>query len=230
MMNIKIEGAGQPMILLHGWGANMKLMDPLYEYFKKQYLVCNVDLPGFGKSKEPEKAYTIYDYVKVVREIVIQYDLENPIFIAHSFGARIAFIYASLYKCAYLIITGGAGIKPHRSMDYYLKIYAYKILNYLQIENQLGSKDYQKASPIMRKTLVNVVNEKIDENIKKIDCTILLVWGEKDEETPLYMAKEILKLNTQSSLIVFEEEDHYAYYHQIHRFISVCEYALEEFK
>lgn len=229
-INMKIEGSGQAIIFLHGWGGSMKLMDPLYDSFKNQYQVCNLDLPGFGKSKEPDNAYTIYDYVKVIREIVKKYQLIDPIFIAHSFGARIAFIYASVYPCSYLIITGGAGIKPKRTFDYYLKVYTYKLLKWFKIENQFGSTDYQNASMMMKKILVNVVNENIEETIKKIDCPILLVWGEKDQDTPLYMAEKIKNLNNKCSLIVFEEEDHYAYYHQIHRFIAICEYALEAIK
>lgn len=226
-LNILVEGEGQPMILLHGWGMNYKMMDPLFQYFKHKYKVCNLDLPGFGESKEPPFAFSIYDYVNVLKDIIRKYDLKEPIIIAHSFGARIAFHYASLFPVKYMIITGGAGIKPIRDFDYYFKVYLFKILRFLHVENDLGSSDYKNASEIMRGTLVKVVNDDAKAAIEKIETEMLLVWGDKDKETPLWMANKICELNDNATLVTFKNDDHFAYYHQMNRFIKVCECVLE---
>lgn len=226
-LNIFVEGNGKPMLLLHGWGQNYQMMEPIYEAFKKEYRVCNLDLPGFGMSADLEKAYTIYDYVNVIKEVVRFYELDNPIIIAHSFGARIAFYYASMFPVRYLIVSGAAGIKPKRHMDYYIKIYTYKLLKKMHLSFVMGSEDYKRANANMKKTLVHVVNEDASEVIPKIQVPILLVWGEKDEQTPMYMADKILSLNKNATLVVFENEDHFAYYHQMRRFIKVCEVALK---
>mgnify|MGYP003414926931 CR=1 FL=1 len=37
------------------------------------------------------------------------------------------------------------------------------------MKKYIGSRDYRNASPIMRETLVNVVNENLEEDAKKID-------------------------------------------------------------
>lgn len=226
-INLSIEGEGIPMLLLHGWGANKKMMQPLAEYFKKDYRVCNLDLPGFGESKEMPRSYSIYDYVLVIREIIKKYQLQDPIIIAHSFGARIAFQYAALFSVRYLIIAGGAGIPSKKSISYYGKVYFYKILKVFNIHVEMGSSDYRKASDIMKETLVKAVNEDASNAIMQIECPILLVWGDKDSETPLWMAKKIQKLNKNAVLVVFKGDDHFAYFHQMSRFIRVCEYALK---
>lgn len=226
-LNIYVEGNGQAMILLHGWGQNYKMMEPIYECFKKQYRVCNLDLPGFGYSQELEKAYTIHDYVDTIKAVVKEYELENPIIIAHSFGARIAFYYASLFPVSYLVLTGAAGVKPIRHWDYYIKVYTYKLLKKMHLSFIMGSSDYRQANEVMKRTLVNIVNEEALDVIDKIKVPILLVWGEEDTQTPLYMAHKMMETNQNCSLIIFEKDDHFAYYHQMSRFIQVCEVALK---
>ncbi len=225
-INVRIEGEGVPMILLHGWGQNMKMMQPIADYFQTQYRVFNLDLPGFGKSPIPH-SYRVYDYVLVLRELIKRYDLECPIIIAHSFGARIAFQYASLFPVRFLIIAAGAGIPPKRGFLYYFKVYLYKSLHFLHIENQMGSEDYRNASDVMKRTLVNVVNDDSSSCISKIKAPMLLVWGDCDDTTPLWMAKRMKELNDCATIVVFKGDDHFAYYHQMHRFIQVCEHALE---
>lgn len=226
-MNICVEGEGQALILLHGWGLDHRFMEPVFHYFKNQYRVCMMDLPGFGKSVPLPRPYTIDDYVNTLINVIQTYHLENPIFIAHSFGARIVFRYASLYTCKYMILSGAAGIKTKRNLSYYIKVYTYKICKHLNIHVSLGSQDYRNANEVLRKTLVKVVNEDLREDICYIKCPMLLVWGENDLQTPLWMAHTIKSLNANASLIVFEKDDHFAYYHQMQRFLLVCKHALE---
>lgn len=226
-LNIFIEGDGPAMILLHGWGMNYKMMDPLFQHFKNEYKVCNLDLPGFGDSKQPPFAFSIYDYVNVLKDIIREYSLEKPIIIAHSFGARIAFHYAAMFPVHFMIITGGAGIRPVRDFDYYFKVYLFKLLRFLHIENNMGSEDYKNTSDVMRTTFVKVVNDDVKKDIEKIECEMLLVWGDKDQETPIWMAERICQLNDLATLVIFKGDDHFAYYHQMNRFIQVCEYALK---
>lgn len=229
-MYIRIEGEGTPIVLLHGWGLNSTYMETLFAYFKNNYKVCMLDLPGFGKSVPLSKPYTLKMYVDYIKTIIDTNALHNPIFIAHSFGCRIAFMYASMYPTRYIIATGAAGIKPKRHLFYYMKVYAYKISKHLPFTYNGGSEDYQKADPLLKKTLVYIVNEDNRKHIEKIVCPILLVWGENDAQTPLWMAYTIQKLNKNTTLILFEKDDHFAYLHQIQRFIQVCDIALKGVK
>ena len=91
----------------------------------------------------------------------------------------------------------------------------------------MGSVDFQNANVYMKKTLVNVLHYDSSKDIINIDCPILLIWGEKDEDTPLWMAYKIKKLNTNVSLVILNEEDHFAYYHQTALFLKICDKALQ---
>ena len=226
---IQVEGKGIPIILLHGWGLNHYYMEPLFQYFKNTYKVCMLDLPGFGNSILPY-AYDLSEYVEKIREIIEIYELENPVLVAHSFGARIAFRYASKYPTRFVIATGAAGIKPKRGIRYYTKVCIYKIIKKMHLQKEMGSEDYKNAQGDLKKTFVKIVNDHNHDDILKIKCPILLIWGEKDMETPLWMAKKIEKLNKNTTLIILKGEDHFAYYHQMSQFIKICEYALKEVK
>ena len=86
-----------------------------------------------------------------------------------------------------------------------------------------GSPDYQKASPIMKQVLVRVVNEDLSPDLSAIRCPVLLIWGSEDRETPLWMGRKMEKEIHGARMIVYRDEDHFAYYHQGFRFMrDVC--------
>ena len=226
-INLTIKGTGQGVILLHGWGQNAYMMKFIQDHLSKRFCVMNLDLPGFGDSEEPERVWNIQDYANCIHALADQHHMECPILIAHSFGARIAFRYALSYPVKKMILTGAAGIKKHYTWDYYLRVYTYKILKKMKIKANLGSSDYQNASGIMRGILVKAVNEDISTELSKIDVETLLVWGEKDNQTPLWMGKQMEHDMQNATLVVLEKEDHFAYFHQSFRFLRIVDAFLD---
>ncbi|MEG0423298.1 MAG: alpha/beta hydrolase, partial [Erysipelotrichaceae bacterium] len=65
--------------------------------------------------------------------------------------------------------------------------------------------------------------EDISKDLNKISCPTLLVWGNKDEQTPLWMGKKMEKQMPNAKLVVFQGDDHFAYFHQMRRFLEVCD-------
>ena len=59
------------IVLLHGWGQNIRMMMPFVEIFNKNFNVLTIDFPGFGDSEEPKHFWSIYDYTKCIRELII---------------------------------------------------------------------------------------------------------------------------------------------------------------
>lgn len=227
-VNIECCGDGEGIVLLHGWGQNMYMMQCIQHHLADRYKILNLDLPGFGKSEEPPYAWSIWEYATFLEDVLIQYHIKQPIIIAHSFGARIAIAYAAKHSCKALILTGAAGITPKRSFRYYQKVWTYKVLKRLHIANTMGSQDYQAASTVMKGVLVSCVNENLRPYLKKISCKTLLVWGEKDQQTPLWMGEVMEKEIPDASLLVFRNEGHFAYFHQSLRFQGVIDRFLKE--
>lgn len=221
-----LEGKGEPLVLLHGWGQNMAMMKFIADHFKQRFQVLNLDLPGFGESEEPKCVWNLDDYTLCIHECCKALQLSNPTLIAHSFGARIALLYAHRYQAQKLVLTGAAGIKKSKTLQYYIRIYTYKLLKKLHMAPDMGSEDYKTASEVMKGVLIESVERDLRSLLPQITNEALLVWGEKDEATPLWMGETMEKMMPNATLIVLDGDDHFAYFHQPQRFIAILEYFL----
>lgn len=222
IIHYQIKGSGRSLVFLHGWGMNLSMMEPLVSKLSHDYTCISVDLFGFGKSEEIENYENFDQYVQKLHEFLLSLQIEKPILIAHSFGVRIAILYALHYPTGPLILTGGAGIRKPLSFKKRIRQFLYKKGFAFK-----GSYDYERASGFLRKVLVEVVSQDLREPMKKISVPVLLIWGEKDQETPLWMGKKMKKLIPCSELIVFQNEDHFAYYHESGRFCFIVREFLQ---
>lgn len=205
------------VVLLHGWGQNIQMMDPIGKRLEKVAKVTIIDLPGHGESSEPETALTIYDYCDIVKELLDKLKIKKPILIGHSFGGRVSICFAAKYGAEKLILLGAPCIRKNTKVSAKTKVLKglKKVpgLNKLEgfAKKHMGSRDYRNASPIMREILVNTVNEDLSDSARKIDCSTLLIWGDCDTEAPLEEAQELEKIMKDAGLVVYEGGTHYAY-------------------
>lgn len=244
-------GSGSPLLFLHGWGVNSEVMLPLAQQFAEQHTCYLVDLPGFGQTTEPPKAWSVADYTDLIEQFIGSNIDESTDIIAHSFGGRI-----TLKLCARsiatdqvnrVLITGGAGMKPKRSVQYYVKKYLakalktpFKLLPEPQREKslqklrqtwlwqQLGSSGYSKLTGVMRKTFVRTVTEYLEPCLPHIPHETLLLWGRNDTATPLYQAKRMETGIDNAALVVIENAAHYAFLDQPQRFTTIAKAFIDE--
>lgn len=205
------------LIFLPGWEANISLMKPLAKRLVGDFSFLFIDFPPFGKSSEPSEPWILDDYVNLVQEIIEKTKVENNFssisLIGHSFGGRVSLKLATKIKVDRLILLASAGLKPRFSLKTQLKIVKYKILKKFNPSkaSKLGSSDYKKLTPVMKKTFVNIVNENLSKDCKNINSKTLIIFGSKDCQTPLYMGKKLKKLIENSELIIIKNSDHFAY-------------------
>jgi pimeloyl-ACP methyl ester carboxylesterase len=229
------EGTGQDVLLLHGWGCSIETMKPIMNILKYNFKVTSIDLPGFGESTVPSRAFDSYDYADIVKKFIDKMAMENIILFGHSHGGRISIILSSKYHSLIekVILIDSSGIIPKRAFKYYAKVYGFKLMKkiYLALsfgENKQeklerfyqkhGSVDYKEAHGIMRQTMVKVVNDDLKHLLKNIKASVLLVWGENDEATPLYMGKIMEQEIADSGLVIIKGAGHYSYVDDIHTF------------
>lgn len=203
-------------MFLHGYLSDGKAFVMQERFFNGIYRCFAPDLVGFGENKEMPFAYSLDDYIASVKEYMQQNGIVKPDVIAHSFGARIAVKMASLDKDIFgkIIITGGAGLKPKRKLNYFIKKIKFSVLKKFVKREKLKkyySSDYLALSPIMRESFKKIISEHLDENAKVVENKVLLVYGEKDTETPLYMAKRYKNYIKNSTLKIIKEEGHFCF-------------------
>lgn len=205
------------IVLLHGWGQCIEMMNPIKDIFKNKFNILTIDFAGFGESEEPINSWSVYDYTNCLRILIKYLKLNKIILIGHSFGGRIALIYASKYKTEKLVCFASPYCKEITKLPLknkiYKKIKKVRSLKWLSniLQNYVGSTDYRNASPIMKEVLVKTINQDLSDDIKKIKCPTLLIWGSLDTAVPLKRAYEIEKMIKDSAVIVYEGATHYAY-------------------
>lgn len=217
---------GDSIVLLHGWGQNIQMMQMLGEPFKDKYRIIIVDFPGFGASPEPKEALDVDGYTKIIEELLKKLKVENPILIGHSFGGRVSVKYASRNKVKKLILLSPA-LRGHDKKG--LKT---KVLKFMKTvpgiknleswaKNHIGSRDYKAASPIMKQVLVKTVNEDLSSDAMKIKAPTILIYGDMDDEVPEEDTKEYEKLIDDCGLIMYEGCTHYAYLERLNQTINI---------
>ena len=92
----------------------------------------------------------------------------------------------------------------------------------------MGSSDFRQLSFKMRKTFVNIVNTFLEKYAININVPTLLVWGECDKDTPMYMAKKLKRIIKNSELIVFKNAGHFAYVEQAYKFCLIVSAFVKE--
>ena len=216
---------GKDIILLHGWGQNIEMMKPIGDNLE-DYHITILDFPGFGESDEPKTALTIYDYEEILEELLSDLKIRNPIVMGHSFGGRVAIVYASRNKVEKLVLFGAPCIRNERKSTKEKVLKGLKKLPGMNgigeyMKKFIGSDDYRNASPIMRETLVNTVNEDLTECAKKIEAPTLLIWGTLDTAAPIEDAKRLEGLLIDGALIELPGCTHYAYLEALPQVINI---------
>lgn len=81
----KVVGEGEPLVLLHGWGVNSAVWQPVIEQLSQRFCLYLVDLPGFGQS-EPLSDYSLKSISKAILQVVP----ESAVWCGWSLGGLIA--------------------------------------------------------------------------------------------------------------------------------------------
>lgn len=223
------------VLFLHGWGAPAATYQLLLDHLATYCRVVAPDLPGFGGSAEPETPWSVDDYVEWTLAFAGALGLERVILMNHSFGGRISIKLLSRRPVPLMVeravFMDAAGIRPKRTLKYYVKVYSYKAMKRLlpglarKMQGKAGSADYRNASPLMRQTMVKCINEDLTHLLPQIGVSTLLIWGSADTATPLSDGQLMEKTIPDAGLVVLEGAGHFAFAQQW----GLCSRVLDSF-
>src|SRR4029453_8766589 len=83
-------GDGPPVVLLHGLGATNSSMLPTLADLSDDHRVLAPDLPGFGESSKPFRAYHPGYYAAWLHEFLDVAGVERAVLVGNSMGGRVA--------------------------------------------------------------------------------------------------------------------------------------------
>lgn len=230
------QGRGPDVILLSGWGYGLELLDGLAKGLEGQFTVLRLDFPGQGSSGLPEKPLTAEDFARTVTALCGELGIQKACFIGHSNGGRVILALSQLQPdlVEKAILCGGAGLRKKRGPRYYGKVYSYKLAKKFlglplfpkawqeRLQKNSGSPDYRALSGVMRATFSNLVNSDYRQALPRIPFPVLLVWGDKDAETPLWMAEVMQKEIPDCGLVTYPGLGHYAFLERLPAFLRTA--------
>jgi len=231
-------GSGPVVLLLHGWGSEGKLWRPVVDALSEHHLVVAPDFPGFGGTPPPPAAWSAGDYARWTLALLDRLGIDRADIVSHSFGGRVAVRIATSApgRVGRIVLADTSGIVPKRTAAHHLRVRTYKSLKALAMARVTprplqrwathrmtshGSADYRAANGTVRQSFVRIVNEDFRAELPRVAASTLLIWGDRDEETPIADARIIERLIPDAGLVVFEGCGHYAYAEEPQRFCRI---------
>ena len=231
-----------PVLVLHGWGASIDAVASIVDGLAGRFEVCAIDMPGFGESAEPPEAWDVAAYARFVLSACDELGLDRFSLIGHSFGARIGIVIAATEpdRIARMVLTGAAGLKPKRKPSYYAKVAVAKAGRVVgavggapgrrlqdRMRRRVASSDWLDATEAMRGTFRAVIAEDLAPYLPGIRTSTLLIWGDADADTPLWMGQRMESSIPDAGLVVLEGA-HYVYAERAAEFNRIATHFLAE--
>lgn len=112
----KIQGKGEPLLLLHGNTVSSRMFKPITKKYSKEFKVITIDFPGHGKSERLEKFENDFWFYnsKATIALIHELQLDKVSVVGTSGGALVAINLALEYpeKIKYLIADSFEGEYP----------------------------------------------------------------------------------------------------------------------
>jgi pimeloyl-ACP methyl ester carboxylesterase len=215
------EGAGEPLLLLHGLFGALSNFSGQIDYFRHQYKVVVPLLPLLDLDLLHT---TVGGLEKFVHKFVEHRDYKNINILGNSLGGHVALMYVLRHpeRVKSLILTGSSGLFENGMGDTYPKRGDYE---YIRKKTELTFYDPAMATKELVDELYETVNVRIKavkiialaksairnnlgEEVSQIKQPTLLIWGNNDAITPPFVGEEFRKLIPNSELHFIDKCGH----------------------
>ena len=237
----KFTGEGEETaVILQGWGTSYPLYDVVAKALLPKYRVLQFDLPGFGASQEPPESWNVDQFTDFFIKLMEALEIKKTVLIGHSYGGRMIIKLVARdnipFEIDKIVLIDSAGVMPKRSFGQKVRVFRYKILKkilyfkpvYLMFSELIelwkstqGSEDYRNASPVMKGCLVKAVNEDLTHLFEKNKYDTLLIWGDRDDATPLSDGELMEKLMPSAGLAVIPGTGHFSFAENLPMFTGI---------
>jgi pimeloyl-ACP methyl ester carboxylesterase len=213
-------------LILHGWGSKSEKWEEVGNLMKKLgFRVVIPDLPGFGESSNLAIPWSLENFADLMEKFTEFLKIEKFYLLGHSFGGSLA-IKSSLkfpYKIEKLFLVASSGIRK-KTLKKKLLFFAskiFKIFSFLPFY-QFFRKAFHKfiirktdyvniKDNILKETFLKIIKEDLTGLLEFINLPTIIIWGNKDDFTPIKDAYLMNKKIANSKLIIINGADHYLY-------------------
>jgi pimeloyl-ACP methyl ester carboxylesterase len=182
------RGAGEPLLLINGLGADITLLTPVITWFARSYQVVAFDNRGAGRTDQPDTPYTIGLMARDTAALMDVLSLERANVLGISMGGRIALELALSYPARVgrlvLVSTSAAG-RGKVTMSWPMRL-----LLPLKWTGLLRGKYPQPRYAHMRQRQASV-NYDATSRLGHIRAPTLILHGRRDKSMPVDLAERM---------------------------------------
>lgn len=96
--NVKVEGDGRPIVLIHGLGAALDWWDAIAPDLAQDHRVIRLDLIGHGGTEAPASGYSIERQAALVKAVLDKLGVGRTVIVGHSMGGEVATAFATRHS------------------------------------------------------------------------------------------------------------------------------------
>jgi pimeloyl-ACP methyl ester carboxylesterase len=207
---------------LHGWGSNSDRWIPVAEKISQRGLKVIVpNLPGFGESDALPHAWNMNNYVNWVERFVKELNLGDFYLMGHSFGGALAVKLTIKHpqEIKKLFLVSAASVRKRTTKKSVLKnisklVSKFSFLPFYSFCRKafykfiIRKSDYPYVSGLMKETFKNVISEDLSQFTGFIRTPTIIIWGDKDNSTPIEDAYFMNQKIKNSKLIIIPGAGH----------------------
>lgn len=221
------QGQAEPIILLHGFGLNYHIWDPIVAAFHEKARFITPDLRGHGQSEVREGTYSMDSLAADLAAFMDALGIERAMVGGHSLGGYVALAFAAAnpgrLSGLALITTNARADAPDKRQGRYDTAQAVQLQGASALAGSLGprlSKDQALVEAlqlmISQTHLQGIIGASLGmaerpdrmETLKALTCPILVVAGEEDMITPLPASQEMADANPHARLLLLPGAGH----------------------
>lgn len=228
-------GNGPPLVMLHGAVSDSQVWRASMDELKDEFTVIAWDAPGCGQSSDPDSTWRLPEYADCLAGLLAALDCGPVHLLGHSWGSALAL---QLYErnprlAASLILLGGyagwAGSLPPEEVAARLR-FAEEVAERLPdafeptsmrglFSEMMPADAAEELSTIMSQaratgTLVMayaLAEADLRAMLGQIEVPVLVLTGDRDERSPLPVARALHTAIPTSTLVVMEGLGHENY-------------------
>lgn len=227
-------GNGEPLLLVHGFGADKDNFTRVAGYLTPHYRVIIPDLPGFGDSSKPDNVgYSVAVQVERVRAFAQHLGLQRFHLGGSSMGGAIATAYAAKYPAEvaslWLLAPAGTAAAQDSELRRHFQETGEVLLVAKNAEEHARVREFVMSKPpFLPYSIRRVLGERaaanyalhskiflelsqappIESTVARIDAPALIVWGSEDRALNPRGAETLKAMMPNAEVVVMDGIGH----------------------
>lgn len=234
-VHYRVEGEGEPLLLVHGIMASLHTWDGWTETLKRHYQVIRLDLPPFGLTGPlPDGSLRGERLCRFLIDFLDALGLERVHYAGNSLGGYLGWQLAVHHpeRVGKLILLNAAGYRAHqipssltlmqsplgKAYEWWLpraflatsirEVVGHpRALSAAMIDRYHDLQRRPGVRPAMRRGVGEIVSNMVDR-LPPISARTLIIWGRHDRWIPLAHAFQFQRDIPGSALIVYDDLGH----------------------